>query len=91
VEDAIYENPKVQEAAIIGIPHPTWGETVMAVVAPKQGETLGLDELKAFLKSRIAEYKIPRHLEIMPALPKNVSGKVLKYKLREQFFPKAKK
>jgi acyl-CoA synthetase (AMP-forming)/AMP-acid ligase II len=91
VEDAIYENPKVQEAAIIGIPHPTWGETVMAVVAPKQGETLGLDELKAFLKSRIAEYKIPRHLEIMPALPKNVSGKVLKYKLREQFSQQDKK
>ncbi len=85
VEDAIYENPKVQEAAIIGIPHTTWGETVMAVVAPKQGETLELDELKEFLKVRIAEYKIPRHLEIMTTLPKNVSGKILKYKLREQF------
>jgi acyl-CoA synthetase (AMP-forming)/AMP-acid ligase II len=91
VEDAIYEHPKVQEAAIIGIPHPNWGETVMAVVAPKQGETLDLDELREFLKPRIAEYKIPRHLEIVPILPKNVSGKVLKYKLREQFFPKAKK
>ncbi len=91
VEDAIYENPKVQEAAIIGIPHPTWGETVMAVVAPKQGETLELDELKDFLKVRIAEYKIPRHLEIMPALPKNVSGKILKYKLREQFSQAEKK
>jgi acyl-CoA synthetase (AMP-forming)/AMP-acid ligase II len=90
VEDAIYENPKVQEAAIIGIPHPTWGETVAAVVAPKQGESLTLDELKEFLKPRIADYKIPRVLEIMPALPKNVSGKVLKYKLREQFSPKEK-
>jgi acyl-CoA synthetase (AMP-forming)/AMP-acid ligase II len=91
VEDAIYENPKVQEAAIIGVPHPSWGETVVAVIAPKQGETLTMDELREFLKPRIADYKIPRLLEIMPALPKNVAGKVLKYKLREQFFPKTKK
>jgi acyl-CoA synthetase (AMP-forming)/AMP-acid ligase II len=91
VEDAIYEHPSVQEAAIIGIPDPRWGETVMAVVAPKQGKTLDLDELKKFLGSRIADFKIPRLLEVMPALPKNVSGKVLKYKLREQFSPKDKK
>jgi acyl-CoA synthetase (AMP-forming)/AMP-acid ligase II len=91
VEDAIYEHPSVQEAAIIGIPDPRWGETVMAVVAPKQGKTLDLDELKKFLGSRIADFKIPRLLEVMPALPKNVSGKVLKYKLREQFSPKEKK
>ncbi len=91
VEDAIYEHPSVQEAAIIGIPDPRWGETVMAVVAPKQGKTLELDELRKFLGSRIADFKIPRLLEVMPALPKNVSGKVLKYKLREQFSPKEKK
>jgi acyl-CoA synthetase (AMP-forming)/AMP-acid ligase II len=88
VEDAIYEHPNVQEAAIIGIPDSRWGETVMAVVAPKQGKTLDMDELRTFLKPRIADFKIPRILEIMPALPKNVSGKVLKFKLREQFTPK---
>lgn len=91
VEDAIYEHPSVQEAAIIGIPDPRWGETVMAVVAPKQGKTIDLDELRKFLGNRIADFKIPRLLEIMPALPKNVSGKVLKYKLREQFSLKQKK
>jgi acyl-CoA synthetase (AMP-forming)/AMP-acid ligase II len=91
VEDAIYEHPDVQEAAIIGIPDPRWGETVMAVVALKQGKTLDLDELRKFLKPRIADFKIPRLLEILPALPKNVSGKVLKYKLREQFSLKEKK
>jgi len=90
VEDAIYEHPSVQEAAIIGIPDPRWGETVMAVIAPKQGKSLELDELRKFPGSRIADFKIPRLLEVMPALPKNVSGKVLKYKLREQFAPKEK-
>jgi len=91
VEDAVYEHPNVQEVAIIGIPDSRWGETVMAVVAPKQGKTLDIDELRTFLKPRIADYKIPRLLEVIPALPKNVSGKVLKYKLREQFSPEKKK
>jgi len=89
VEDAIYEHPKVQEAVIIGVPHPSWGETVMAVVVVKPNETMTLDELKDFLKKRIADYKIPRLMESVPALPRNVSGKVLKYKLREEFKDRA--
>ncbi len=89
VEDAIFENPKVQEASIIGIPHPDWGETVMAVVAIKQGQELTIGELREFLKPRIADYKIPRFMELVPALPRNVAGKVLKYRLREQFKDRA--
>jgi acyl-CoA synthetase (AMP-forming)/AMP-acid ligase II len=91
VEDAIYENPKVQEACIIGLPHPDWGETVMAVVALKQGQTMDLKELREFLKSRIADYKIPRLVEVVPALPRNVAGKVLKYKLRDELKDRVKK
>ena len=91
VEDAIYENPKVQEACIIGLPHPDWGETVMAVVAVKQGQTMDLKELREFLKARIADYKMPRLLEVVPALPRNVSGKVLKYKLRDELKDRVKK
>jgi len=85
VEDAIYEHPAVAEAVIIGVPHPEWGETVAAVAALKPGQTLELSELRAFLKPRIADYKIPRRLEIVDQLPRNVSGKVLKYRLRETF------
>jgi len=91
VEDAIYENPKIQEACIIGLPHPDWGETVMAVVALKPNEQMDIKELREFLKTRIADYKIPRMLEIMPALPRNVAGKVLKYKLREDLKDRVKK
>jgi len=91
VEDAIYENPKVQEACIIGLPHPDWGETVMAVVALRPDQQLDIKELREFLKSRIADYKIPRLLEIVPALPRNVAGKVLKYKLREELKDRVKK
>ncbi|MBN2283981.1 MAG: long-chain-fatty-acid--CoA ligase [Deltaproteobacteria bacterium] len=83
VEDAIYENPKIKEAVIVGVPHPDWGETVVAVTSLQENTTLTLDELREFLKTRIADYKIPRRLEIMGQLPRNVSGKVLKYQLRE--------
>jgi acyl-CoA synthetase (AMP-forming)/AMP-acid ligase II len=85
VEDAIFENPKIATAVIIGVPHPEWGETVMAVVTLKEGQKLTLEELREFLKSRIADYKIPRLLEVVDALPMNVSGKVLKYQLRARF------
>jgi acyl-CoA synthetase (AMP-forming)/AMP-acid ligase II len=89
VEDAIYEHPAVAAAVIVGVPHRDWGETVMAVVALKKGAALGLNQLREFLKPRIADYKIPRLLEIVEQLPMNVSGKVLKYKLREMFKDRA--
>ena len=85
VEDAIYEHPAIAEAVIIGVPHPQWGETVMCVAALHKDKTLTLEELREFLKPRLAAYKIPRLLEIVPNLPRNVSGKVLKYHLRDQF------
>jgi len=83
VEDAIYENPKIKEAVIVGLPHPDWGETVVAVASLHEDAALTMEELREFLKTRIADYKIPRRLEIVGELPRNVSGKVLKYQLRE--------
>jgi acyl-CoA synthetase (AMP-forming)/AMP-acid ligase II len=81
VEDAMFENPKISTAVIIGVPHPEWGETVMAVLTLNEGQKLTLEELREFLKSRIADYKIPGLLEVVEALPMNVSGKILKYQL----------
>ena len=85
VEDALHEHPAINEAVIIGTPHPDWGETVMAVVALHQQKTLTIEELRQFLANRIADYNIPRFLEIVDALPRNVSGKVLKYRLRNLY------
>lgn len=84
VEDALFEHPKISMAVVIGVPHPTWGETVMAVatLAPEQQLTLG--ELTGFLKTRLADYKIPRLMEIVETLPVNVAGKVMKYQLRAE-------
>ncbi len=59
VEDAIFENPKVADAVIIGMPHPTWGETVTAVVVTRPNETLTLDELREFLTDKACGLQDP--------------------------------
>ncbi len=80
VESVLYDHPTVAEIAVIGLPD--WGEPEVAVAALKPTCTLELDELRAFAAERLARYKLPRRLEILPALPRNPSGKVLKYELR---------
>lgn len=89
VEDALYEHPKISMAVVIGVPHPSWGETVMAVATLAPDQELTISELREFLKTRLADYKIPRLLEVVEALPVNVSGKVMKYQLRDQYKDKS--
>jgi fatty-acyl-CoA synthase len=83
VESVLYEHPSIAEVAVIGAPDEKWGETVVAVAALKPGRQLTLEELQAFAGERLARYKIPRSLRVMAALPRNPTGKILKYKLRE--------
>ena len=85
VEDALYQNPKILEAAVIGSFDETWGEMVMAVVVPKEGEALTEQEVIDWCAERLAGYKKPRRVEFMDALPRNAAMKVLKFELREQF------
>ncbi|GAB2743129.1 long-chain fatty acid--CoA ligase [Salinifilum aidingensis] len=84
VEDVLYGHPAVAEVAVLGTPHGTWGEAVTAVVATRPGATLTLDELREFARDKIAGYKIPLRLELTESLPRNTTGKVLKYRIREQ-------
>jgi long-chain acyl-CoA synthetase len=87
VEAVIYKHPAVREAAVFGIPDPQWGEIVMACVVLKPGKTAAAEELIAFCRTSLANYKVPRRVELSEAdLPKNGSGKVLKKVLREQFW-----
>lgn len=85
VEDAIAAHPGVVEAAVIGRPHPDWGETVVAFVVLKEGAGLDVDELKSFLAAKLAKYKIPREFNFVSELPHTPTGKVKKFELREQF------
>lgn len=78
IEEALYEHPAVAEAACIGIPHPELGEEVAAAVALKPGASAEVDELRAFVKERVAAYKYPRHLWLVDALPKGPTGKIVR-------------
>jgi long-chain acyl-CoA synthetase len=87
VEAAIYEIPEVKEAAVFGIPDEKWGELVAAAVVLRRGTDLSAEELKQYCKTRIASYKVPRHIEFMTEeLPKSGSGKILKRVLREKYW-----
>jgi len=85
VETAISEISEVKEAAVFGIPDEKWGELVAAAVVLRPGTKLSAEELQLCCRTRIASYKVPRHIEFMTEeLPKSGSGKILKRVLREK-------
>jgi acyl-CoA synthetase (AMP-forming)/AMP-acid ligase II len=86
VERVLAEHPSVMEVAIIGIPDDTWGESVKAVVALKPGTTATEDELIAFCQESLARFKCPRSVDILEALPRNPTGKILKRELRKPYW-----
>jgi acyl-CoA synthetase (AMP-forming)/AMP-acid ligase II len=83
IEEVLYQNPKVLEAAAVGIPDPRLGERVCACVVLRPGESLPFEELIAFLKDKIATYKLPEFLRLLDALPRTPTGKVQKGPLRD--------
>jgi fatty-acyl-CoA synthase len=84
VEAVLFEHEAIAEVAVVGIDHEVYGETVAVVVAPRPGATIDLEQVRQFCAGRLADYKIPRLLMVVDVLPRNTSGKVLKYQLREQ-------
>jgi long-chain acyl-CoA synthetase len=78
IEEALYEHSAVAEVAVVGVAHPDLGEEVAAAVALKPGASAEVEELREFVKSRVAAYKYPRHLWLVDALPKGPTGKILR-------------
>jgi long-chain acyl-CoA synthetase len=78
IEEVLYEHPAVQEVAVVGAPHQSLGEEVVAVVALKDDADTSPDELRDFAKQRVAAYKYPRHVRVVDELPKGPTGKILK-------------
>lgn len=85
IELVIDAMPGVNESAVIGVPHPDFGEAVVAVVVPKEGQQLDLDHMLSTLKTSLANFKVPKQLHLASELPRNTMGKVQKNILREQY------
>ena len=89
VEAALHGSPGVHDCAVFGIPDEEFGEALMAVVQPQPGVTLDVAAIRAGLKTRLADYKVPKHVEITAELPREDSGKIFKRRLRDPYWTKA--
>lgn len=86
VENAVFGHPDVLEVAIIGVPHEKWGEAVKAVVVPKPGHEVDPDSVIAWTREKIAPYKCPKSVDVIPEMPRNASGKILRRVLRDPYW-----
>ena len=84
IEDFLYLHPAVQDVAVIGVPDPKYGEVVCACVRLRAGASATEEEIRTFCRDRIAHYKVPRHVRFVDGFPLTVTGKIQKYRIREQ-------
>jgi acyl-CoA synthetase (AMP-forming)/AMP-acid ligase II len=85
VEQVLWAHPDVHDCAVIGVPHPDWGEAVTAVVEPQEGASVDPAELIALCRAKLGPVRSPKTVEIVASLPRSSAGKVLKKDLRAQF------
>jgi fatty-acyl-CoA synthase len=84
VEETLLRHPQIADAQVLGVPDAFFGEELLAVILPKEGEQIDEQELRAFCKARISHQKIPRYIQFVQSYPMTASGKVQKFVLREQ-------
>ena len=82
IEEVLARHPDVAEAAVVGVPHERWGESLEAFVTVRPGATLDREQVARFCGGRLARFKVPKKLVTLPELPKNAAGKILKSELR---------
>ncbi|HEY4370872.1 MAG TPA: AMP-binding protein [Burkholderiales bacterium] len=84
IEEFLYRHPKVQDVQVVGVPDRKYGEELCAWIIAKPGQEVSADEVKAFCQGKIAHYKVPRYIEFVASFPMTVTGKIQKFKIREQ-------
>jgi long-chain acyl-CoA synthetase len=89
IEAVLHAVPGVQDCAVFGIPDEEFGEALMAVVEPQAGARLDLADIRTRLKASLADYKVPKHIEIATELPREDSGKIFKRRLRDPYWERA--
>ena len=84
VEEFLYTHPDVADVQVVGVPDPRYGEELLAAVRLREGASVTEEELREFCRGRIAHYKVPRYVRFVDEFPMTVTGKVQKFKMREQ-------
>jgi len=84
IEEFLFQHPKVDQAEVIGVPDPKYGEEICAWIRLHAGETATPDEIREFCRDKIAHFKIPRYILFVDEFPMTITGKVQKFKMREQ-------
>ncbi|EST55989.1 AMP-binding protein [Brevibacillus panacihumi W25] len=84
IEEFLYSHPKILDVQVVGVPDSTYGEQVLACIRVKPEETLTAEEVKAYCDGKIARFKIPYYIQFVEEYPMTASGKIQKFKLREQ-------
>jgi fatty-acyl-CoA synthase len=84
IEEFLYSHPDIADVQVIGVPDERYGEELMAWVIPRDGATLEEEAVREFCRGRIAHYKVPRYVKLVDSFPMTVTGKVQKFKMREQ-------
>jgi fatty-acyl-CoA synthase len=83
IEEFLYSHPKVAEAQVVGLPHARLGETVLAWIRLKPGESATGEEIREFARGRIAYFKVPEHIRFVDSFPMTVTGKIQKFRIRQ--------
>ena len=83
IEEFLYTHPQIADVQVIGVPDERLGETVVAWVRLKAGETADEEEIRAFCRRKLAYFKVPQHVRFVDAFPMTLSGKVQKFRMRQ--------
>jgi acyl-CoA synthetase (AMP-forming)/AMP-acid ligase II len=86
IEDALHRHPAIEDVAVFGVPDDDWGERVHAAVQLRPGRAVSTDELRAFARQHLADYKVPRQASFHTEFPRDTAGKLLKRVLRDPYW-----
>ena len=83
IEEFLFTHPAVEQAAVVGVPDPKYGEELCAWIKLRAGQTTTVDEIRQYCKQKLAHYKTPKYVKFVDVFPQTVTGKIQKFKIRE--------